>query len=347
MSYKNTIKLFATNFMLVWKQLLFLFVTTLVFGICAYTVSTPIIELLRANGAGREIISIFKTAYNSPSELFLYISNVFKHIVSLISSNFGHIYLSFIGVIFLGFLFPYILIQMSYFNLGSILYQKLSMNMEVNYFQNGIKTLKHSFLYAVSNLLFGIPFFALLILFVYVYVQIATTIVSSILGLIVMAALFIVVRSIKLSLFTCYTGYMVEKNCSPFVAFGKGSIIALKDFGRVLSTSITVILTIILVNGFIAIFTFLSGLIVIVPASFVFVSIYNLVIYFNNIGERYYLGTNLIFNPVKYSVKKDEVSTQNMPDEDAVEINSNTIAEEKKRKKTKSTPKNQSKTTKK
>lgn len=336
MSYKNTMKLFASNFMLVWKHLLYLFILLVIFTACVVPISKPVYILLKEGGAGGAIISIFKTAYNSPSELFLHISNVFKQIFSLVFSNFGNIYLSLIGLFFLAFLIPYILIQMSIFNLNSILYQKLSMNMDASYIQNGIKTLKHSFLFAISNILFSLPFFAMYVLLFYIFLKVSTTVLGSILGLVGLAALLIIFQSIKMSIFTCYTGYMVENNCSPFVAFGKGLALVVKNFWKVLSTSIILYLTIVFVIGFISIFTLLSGLIVLIPAAFVLLAIYNLVIYFNIKGERYYLGNNFIFNPIKYTVKQDDsvLNQTNIPEE-PTEIRLKTPTVKKKNKKSK------------
>lgn len=336
MSYKNTLKLFASNFMLVWKHLLFLFICVAIFAACSVSVSRPLLNVLKTNGAGQEIISIFKTAYNTPSELFMYISTVFRHIFRIIFDNFGHIYLSLIGLFFFAFLIPYILIQMSTFNISSILYLKLSMNMDTSYFHNGVKNLKTSFLFALSNILFNLPFFALNILFLFIYLQVAKTILGSILGLIGLSALMLLLRSIKISIFTCYTGYIVENNCSPFVAFGKGIASITKYFWKVLSISIVILLTIIFVNGFIAIFTFLAGLIVLIPATYVFLAIYNLVTYFNIKGDRYYLGSNLIFNPVKYTVKHEEYIDRTVVPEEPTEIQITTTVIKKRRKKTKS-----------
>lgn len=340
MSYKNTMKLFASNFMLVWKHLLFLFVCVAVFAACSIPIATPLVNVLKANGAGHEIISIFKTAYNTPSELFMYISNVFRHIFRIIFDNFGHIYLSLIGLFFFAFLLPYIFIQISNFNISSILYLKLSMNMDTSYIQNGVKTLKTSFFYALSNLLFNLPFFAFNILLLFIYLQIAKTILGSILGLIALSALMLLVRAIRISIFTCYTGYIVENNCIPFVAFGKGIASVTKHFWKVMSISIIILLTIIFVNGIIAIFTLLAGLIILIPATFVFLAIYNLVIYFNIKGDRYYLGNNLIFNPVKYTVKHEEYIDRTVVPEEPTEIQVTTTVIKKRRKKSKSNSKN-------
>ena len=95
-------------------------------------------------------------------------------------------------------------------------------------------------------------------------------------------------------------------------------------------------LTIIFVISFIAVFTFLSGLIVLIPAAFILISTYNLVIYQNIKGERYYLGSNVIFNPVQYKVKTNESLNQTNIPEEAIEISPKTKNTKKKCKNSKS-----------
>ena len=128
---------------------------------------------------------------------------------------------------------------------------------------------------------------------------------------------------------------MVANNAKPFVAFGKGFIQVFKNFWKILSISIVLLLTIIFINGVITIFTFFAGLIVTIPSCFVIVSVYNLVTYFNIKGERYYLSNTIIYNPVKYTVKKDDYVSISVP-EATKEIQVTTTDMKKKYKKTKS-----------
>lgn len=315
MSYKNSVKLFASNFTLVWKQLLYLLICGIIFGVCAYTLGKPIIDLLRANGVFHEIKVLVETVYNDPSEIALNLSELFKHIFNVIFvENFSSVWLILVGLAVFCIIVPYLLLQISCYNINSILYKKLSMNMNVGYLQNGIRNLGKGLIFGLSNILFGLPFVALDILFITIYLTVATSILSAIIGLIVVSLLMIVVNSIKLTLFTCYTGYMVENECSPFVAFGKGFKMTFTKFWKILSTSIAVTLTLILVNGFIALFTFFAGTLISVPATFVFLSIFYLVVYFNTKGERYYLGPNLIINPSQYTIKQDEVTIIEIPE---------------------------------
>lgn len=336
MSYKNTMKLFASNFTLVWKQVLYLIICLLLFVLSSSTVVTPIINLLRSHDVFAECKIIIETVYNSPSEFALQLSTTLKHIFEVIFTNFSSITWSFVGTICLCVILPYILVQMSFYNLTSILYQKLSMNMNVNYIQNGFQNLTKSLRFALANIVISLPFLAIIVLLLEIYLMLATNVLNSIIGLIILCALLIMIFSFKVAIYTCYTAYMVDNNSSAFVAFGKGLVMVLKNYWKTLSASIIIILTIIFVNSFITVFTFFSGLFITIPATFVFLAIFYLVVYFNNKGDRYYLGNNLIYNPSQYSIKQDNFTGTDIPEpEEIKEITVKTTVMKKKRSKTK------------
>lgn len=315
MSYKNTMKLMASNFMLVWKQLLYLLICFMIFILSTYSTLNPIIELLKENNIIEEFKSMIDSVYNTPSAFALELSSVLKHSINVIFSNFGSIWDNLVAFILLGVLVPYILVQMSFYNITSILYQKLSMNMNVNYIQNGVRLLKSSLVFAFSSIVIGLPFLFIIVLLFEIYLALAYSTITAIFGLILLAALLIVTISMQISFYTYFFGYMMEYDANPLVAFGKSLINVLRHFGKVLSQSVILTLTIIFVNGFIALFTFFSGLFVTIPATFVLLSIYYLVVYFNMKGERYYLSANMIFNPIKYRVKQDNFLAAEIPEE--------------------------------
>ena len=330
MSYKNTMKLFASNFTLVWKQMAYLVCCMFIFTLCSYTIITPVIDLLKEQGVVGELKLLFNTVYSSPYEIGLRISDTLKHIISIIFDNFSKIYINLIGIGFLCIIFPYILVQVSVFNISSILQQKLTMNMDVNYIPNALATFKLGLRFALANILFSLPFYALIIVGLELYLVIAKTFFSAIIGLIILSAFVILVISAKFSIFSCYTGYIVDKKCDPFSAFGKGLVMILKNFWKTFSISVIITLTIILVNGFIALFTFFSGLIVTIPATFVLIATYNLVTFFNISGTRYYLSNSLIYNPAKYTIKKDNFDGTVLPPEEVKEIQVTTTKMKKK-----------------
>lgn len=314
MSYKNTMKLFVSNFMLVWKQVLYLAICFMLFVLCTYSTTKPIIELLRENNIIEELKLLIDKIYNTPSEIALEFSVLLKHLINVILENIGDIWLSLIGFILLGIFLPYMLIQMSFYNITSILHQKLSMNMNVNYIQNGVHTLRQSIRFAFSSIIIGIPFLVITIVLFEIYLTIARTTITAIIGLVILFALLIFATSIQITLYTYFIGHMVDKNSNPFVSFGKGTIQSLKHFWKIMSQSVILTLTVIFVNGFICLFTFFSGLIVTIPATFVLLALYYLVVYFNIKGERYYLSNNMIFNPIKYKVKQDNFIGSEIPE---------------------------------
>ena len=340
MSYKNSMKLFASNFTLVWKQALYMFICFMLFILGIYSTGVPIVNLLRQNNIIAELKMIIETAYNTPSAFALELGTVLKHILNVVTSNFGDVWLSLIGFFIFGILIPYLLLQMSFYNITSILYQKLTMNMDVPYIQNGFRLLKHSLIYALASIVINFPFLFIVVFLFEIYIAMAYSTITAIIGLVILFALLILFTSIKISFQTYFMSYMVEKDANSFVSYAKGLINVLKRFWKILSQSVILCLTIIFINGLIALFTFFSGLFITIPATFVLLSIYNLVVYFNMKGDRYYLADNMIFNPIKYQVKQDTFVGTEIPEEiKATELTTVVMKKKRNSKKTKTNKK--------
>ena len=320
MSYKNSMKLFASNFTLVWKQLLYLVICGFIFTLASYTLITPIINTLKAAGVGHDLKNLFSIVYNSPNQFALEVGKFLRLAIDTVISNFSSLFLNLLGALVLCVILPYVLCQMSMFNLSSILYQKFTMNMEVGYTQNALATSKQGLKYAFACLVLDIPYLVLMAAFLEFYLMIATSVLVSIIGLILLSAIYILISSLKLTLFSYFTGHMVATNANPFKSFGNSIIKVLKNFWKIMGQSIVLQFTIIFINGFLAVFTFFAGLIVTIPATFVLVAVYKAVTYLNTKGERYYLSNTVIFNPSKHIVTHDEFSGEFLPPEEIKEI---------------------------
>ncbi len=314
MSYKNSMKLFASNFNFVWKQLVYLLCCLVLLAICSYTTIKPIFSLLAENGIGVEFEVLFKTIYDSPNEFALKLSDIFKNIIAIIANNFGEIYFSLFAAILLCLALPFVLIQLSVYNLSSIAHQKITMNKNSRYSQNAITTFKPALRYAFANIIFTLPFLLLNVAFIMLYVAVATDIISALIGLVILSAATMVLQSVKMAIFANYTGLVISEPQSMFKAFGKSFGVVFKNFWKNFSTSLVLYLTIIVVNSFILVFTFFAGLIVSIPATFVLMAFYYIVSYLNSVGQRYYLSDTIIYNPVKHVVKKDDFVTISIPD---------------------------------
>ena len=329
MSYKNTMRLIASNFALVWKQALYFLLCFVLFVICTYEVSKPLIMLLKENGIFGEVNDTINSVYAFRANIFISFLETIKHILNLIAMNFGSIYGSLILFFIFGMLLPYIFFQISIYNLSSIIYKKLSMNMNVRYIQNLIGSLKPSIKYALTNIVLGLPFWAIKILVFEIFLSISNTTFGTYIGMFMMVTIFVIVDSIRKTFFASYTGLSVEKDNASPITFGNSVPLTIKNFWNGLASSVIVELTIVASNCFICLFTFFSGAFVIIPASFVFVSIFYIVIYFNKSGQRYYLGNNYIFNPIKYTVKQDEYALKNSTPEEPIDEQINNLTKNK------------------
>ena len=305
MSYKNSMKLFASNFNLVWKQVLFFFINLIIFGILSYEVAKPIINLIDSSEVGEEISLFFNSFYEGHSVISIF--EIAKHILFLIAANFSAIYGNLILLFIVGFVLPFLIHQISRYNLCSIVYKKLSMNMPTSYFRNLMETLKNSVVYALTNFILSLPFWSVKVLLCEIYLTFSNGIIAKYFGLVILVGLLILISSVHNAVFAIYTGNAVETEKFAPVAFGSNMSKTFSQFGAILSTMVIMELTVVIANGFGTLFTFFSGLVVFAPATMVLRSICYVVVYCNKMGQRYYLNNSFIYNPVKYTIKQDEM----------------------------------------
>ena len=341
MSYRNTMKLFVSNFALAWKQLVYMLICAFLFAICSYTLVSPVISVLREAGLFTEIKNLVGVFYNAPKDIAFNLSALAKLIFASIGANFSKIYLNLIATVILCVILPYILYEVSIYNISSILHQKLTMNMEVGYTQNYIGNFKKALKFAFASLVYSLPFFVINIGLIVAYIFIANTIFKAIIGLFVLSFLSIALNSCKITLFSHFTGSVIANNSNPFSEFGKSLKHEIKNFWKIMGYSVTILLTSILINGVIAIFTLFAGLLFTIPATCVMICIFKIVIFLNINGNRYYLSNSVIYNPQKYVVKKDDFVSTFIPPEETKEI---TTTKMKKQYKTKTLTKKPKKT---
>ena len=320
MSYRNTMKLFVSNFALAWKQLVYLLLCAFLFALCSYTLVSPVITTLKEAGLFAEIEHLMSVFYSNPEDIVFSISAVVKLVFSSIWANISKIYLNLLATLILCVILPYILYQISIYNISSILHQKLTMNMDVGYCQNYIANFKKAIKFAFTSLVYSLPFFLVNLGISIAFIFIANTTLKAVIGLGIVSFLSITLNSCKLTLFSHFTGNVVANNINPFKAFLKSLKLEMKHFWKIMGYSVVVNLTAILINGVISIFSFFAGLFFTIPATCVLMCIFKIVIFLNINGNRYYLSNSVIYNPQKYVVKKDDFVSTFVPPEDTREI---------------------------
>lgn len=306
MSYRNSVKLLTSNFSIVWKQLLYTFLTLLIVFFIAYGTSQPIISTLNKEGVINELKSIFENIYTSPKDVVTSITTTFNHFFDVLSVNFKSLWLSIFSTFFVVFVLYHFLKSISMFNVSSVMYYKLTSFATIGYTQNLISTLAKSCRFALAYVVYKIPFIILKLLLLYAFFELVSSPLSIIIGLFLVSVVFILLTSLELTIFSPFAPCMLEKNGSAFKAFFRGNKKIIKSFFRIFSSAIIVVLTLIVVNVFLALFTLGSALLITLPASIVFICIFNLCAYFGAVGERYYLSKNSIATPLNGENKKLE-----------------------------------------
>lgn len=301
MSYKNSIKLLTSNFTIVWKQLCYLLIISIIlFGI-GYGVATPTLNLLESKGVIEEISAIFSKIYTEPKELITTMSSTFLHFANVISTNFDKIWLSVLATTIVFLVLTSLLIDISIYNISSLMHIKMTSFVDMGYTRNMISTLAQSIRFASAKLILKIPFAFSKLIVLYTYFKIINGPLTVFIGLFVTVLFIVLISSVEILLFAGMAPKMLDYNgnYSAIKAFFMGLKNISKNFTRAFSTSIIVVLTVILINSFLGLFTVGVALLITIPATMIFIAIYQLTSYFTAKGERYYLSESIIANPHK------------------------------------------------
>lgn len=297
MLYKNSVKLLTTSFGLVWKQLVYSIICLAVSLLSAYLFLQPVIDCLTGAGWVKEVTTIFETVYVNFSELGAVVETAFTHFFQIIASNFSSLWFYFLGMFIISFMVPSVMLNYSQFVLCKVSGDQMSSLMQSGYTKTVFENMKQGFLYALSKFIYDLPFTIVKLVIVYLYLTFAKGLVLTIVLLSLASLILLAIESLRITIFSCFAGYSLDTGKNPFKGFFASVKESGKAFGRIFSSSVAVILSIIFINSFIGLFTVLSGLLVTVPASMVFCAIYYNVVYFSVKGKRYYLTNTLIVNP--------------------------------------------------
>lgn len=298
MLYKNSVKLLTTNFGLVWKQLVYSLLCLAISIVSAVLFLGPVVDCLKSAGWIKEVTTIFETVYVNISELGAVVENAFIHFFKIIAQNFSTLWVYFALMFVVSYMLPMVLLNYSQFVLAKVVGDQMSSLMQSGYTKTIFESGKQGMLYAIAKCIYDLPFVIVKLAILFFYFTFAKGIVLTIALLSLSVLLFILVEAVRISMFTCFAGYVIETGKNPFKGYFKSLVVVGKQFGRVLSNTIAVILSIVFINSFIGLFTVLSGLLITIPASMVFCAIYYQVVYFSVQGKRYYLTNSLIVNPI-------------------------------------------------
>ena len=299
MSYKNTCKIFGSNFVLVWKQLAYLLISTLVCVGLSYLIAMPTITLLTEKGWIDSVKNIFETVYTSPASLNAAFKEVILNLIQILSSNFGAYFFSIVGFIISAVLLPLFLNNIAEYTIVSLATNKISSNVKLGYTSTLLTNLGRAVLYALLKMIIDVLFIICSICLFCVYLILSDGTLLTVLMLVIYSALSIMLSSIKMALTASFAPMMIEENKSAWKAFISSGKMSGKSFLRTLSCSIVVMLTVMFANMFLGVFTIGVGLLITIPASVVFIGIFKTINYFTIECKSYYLSDSIIVEPKK------------------------------------------------
>ncbi len=305
MAFKNSLKLLASNFNVVWKHLVFVLVTTLISVGLVFAFAAPVIEVLRESGWIATTGNLIKTIYTDPVAVFEVIKTIALTFFRIIFVNIGDLWFSVLGLVLSAYFIPTFLCGIGFYNISSIMQKRMTSLLDVGYTQNLISSLRSSVKYSAVKLLVKLPFDLIKLFLVVGFFRLATDFWTSMIFLSLLVLLILVILSLETTVFSAFAPCMVDIGGNPFKAFSKSIVPVFKKIMKTFSNAIVIILCSVFVNMFLGVFTVFAALLVSIPATSIFVATFGNVVYLSSNQKRYYLSKSIIVNPSNDENKLD------------------------------------------
>ncbi len=303
MRYKNSIKIVFSNFSIVWKSLLYFLLLFAVVALLLYFAINPIYSLLQKSGFVQNVLDVYAEFLGSLNfSAFLASANdLSMQLADIFLDNMSSIWINFFGIAFIiGFvsvvgtnLVVYPMSNSLNYYMGSINNYSFFTSFSDTFGKSlKISVLKYLVSLPVDFIIFAVFWFSLKLFNSGVWV-------ISFLAPFIIVLLLVLLLALKSSLFACWIPIMVTMNYNVWKSLGVGIKTAFRYFWKVYGTAVGVILTVIVLNVFLGLFTFGVGFILSIPISFLLFSAFGMVVTFEGVGNRYYVDVYNVVTPQK------------------------------------------------
>lgn len=207
MMIRNGLKAFAGNFILVWKQLLFLVIVGLVCVGLFVLSSLPIVDRVAKSGWLDEFYAFIELCYTSPKLIPDGFSDLATSLYLVLFSNFGAIWGSYALSLFLILFLPNFLFYISEYVVGDLLNARMDSLLSMSFMNRLVSTLGRSTLYSLWKMLLALPFTLIMVVVCYGYGIVANSISGGWLLLPIFVGVLLLVNACK---FTFFIGFLPE-----------------------------------------------------------------------------------------------------------------------------------------
>lgn len=311
MRYKNSIKIVFSNFNIVWKSMLYFLGVVLLSSGLMYFAVNPIFELLKTSGFVDDVVGSYTNFLSSLnfSEFMVSITDLSVDLIGIFKDNISTIWINFTAIAFiLGFLLV-VLNHLAIYPMSNSLNYYMSSINNYSFYSSMSDTFGKSLKATLVKYLVSIPINAIIIVIMAFSLRLFNTNIwiISLLAPFLIMSLFVVLMALKSTLFACWIPTMITLNYSVLKSLGVGIKASFRHFWKVFGTAVGMILTIIVLNVFLGLFTFGAGFLISIPTSFLLYSAFGMVVTFEGLGMRYYVDVyNVITPPKKEKTDKFE-----------------------------------------
>lgn len=288
MGIRNTLKILSSNFSLTWKSGLYKLICIALVLFLGYLLIKPIFSTLQGQDLIGEAMALFEGVVSFRGGQ---VATAAQHLTDIVNSLVLDSYIfSIITLFILVFALLPFLFGLSDMAECDVIYSAMSCNTKVKYLASFTSGLKSAIKISAFKLIFTVPYS--LIVFAICY-GISNLITVG--GFITYLGVFLIalIGLVSFTFERAFLGYLhqasVVHNPKLKCVWTRGFVNLLRQFGKNFSMNLVFVIFTFFINAFVGYFTFGVGLIITIPASFVLLTILNMLIYCNAYGLNYYV----------------------------------------------------------
>lgn len=293
MIYKNSVKLLTSNFSLVWKQLAYTLLRIAFIVGLTMLVSMPMLEVLKSEGFLQSLTNMWESVYTNTSSFLPASQETIELFFAIVYRNMGSLWGSIILFFLVTVVINSFLKSVGKYTLTYVAHSNFTSLNNCGYSQSLLCKFKDICIYSLCRLVLDIPFAIIKVALVVVYCLVLNNWIMAIIGISLLIILYTLIYAVHITLYNNFAVAQITANKNPFKTAFKGYKNR-KDFFKVFSNAIVIVLTIIVLNVVLGVFTVGAGLLISIPASMALVVIFELVSYYTTNKQRYYLSPTII-----------------------------------------------------
>ncbi len=296
MIFRNSVKLFFSNFSTVWKLMLYYIVITLIGVGLVAPIFSSVGQVFRDFGFFEQVVDVL-TQFNLGSNITSIFADLGKLFIILLDCIVAYftthtwlaVYLSFLFVVLLPFLYG-----LGSLSVGESLYGYMSSQTKVSFTGRIFSSLKTSIKYLLAKILVTAPinvfiFYAMSKLFT--LTALTGPIRFAVPFFITVA--FCILLALRVLIFSGWVPALIVNNCGVWKAFGIG----IKAVGRKFFKCLSTLIILMLLNVCIEVLFGSIAFLILIPTGVYFTYLISFVMFYESQGMRYYVDPETIVTP--------------------------------------------------